>query len=218
MRSPLRAIESLATWTLEDAGDTLSEDCRDNLQTLLERAKRLSTLQYDLLDYAQAGEIDGSIADTDIIALVGEIHALLDADQRFEITVTGDTEPLRTHLTPLRQILLNLFTNAIKHHDRGGGSIEVAVRATGSRLHMAVRDDGPGIEPRFHDKIFGLFATLQSKDIVEGSGLGLSMVRKLVERYEGRIEVVSDPECARGTTFAFDLPMQALEAAYRQAA
>ena len=218
MRSPLRAIESLATWTLEDAGDALPEDCRDNLVTLLARARRLSTLQSDLLDYARAGEIDGSFADTDIVSLVADLRPLVDPDGQFEIAVRGDTGPLRTHLTPLRQILMNLLANAIRHHDREHGAIEVSVREAHSRVHVAVRDDGPGIDPRFHEKIFGLFATLQSKDVVEGSGLGLSMVRKLVERYDGAIRVESDPESARGTTFTLDLPTQPYEADYRQAA
>ena len=82
----------------------------------------------------------------------------------------------------------------------------VDVRLRDERLHVSISDDGPGIESRFHERIFGLFKTLKSKDEVEGSGLGLSMVQKLVDRYGGRIVVTSDPERVRGTTFAFDLP------------
>ena len=208
MRSPLRAIESLATWTIEDAGDTLSEDSLDNLETLLARTRRLAQLQTDLLDYAQAGRIDDSLRDTDIGELVDEIRNLADPDGLFEISLEGETRTLRTHRTPLRQILLNLINNAIKHHDRGAGTIVVAVSEERSRLRVAVRDDGPGIEPAYHEQVFGLFTTLQSKDVVEGSGLGLSMVRKLVERYGGQITITSDPERRRGTTFTFDLPVQ----------
>ena len=207
MRSPLRAIESLATWTLEDAGDTLAEDCRDNLETLLQRTQRLSTLQTDLLDYAQAGEIDDSLADIDLSALVGELRPLLDPDGRFELVVREPGHPVRTHLVPLRQILMNLVGNAIKHHDRGTGTLVLSFAERDGRLHVEVLDDGAGIEPRFHDKVFGLFTTLQSKDVVEGSGLGLSMVRRLVERHEGRMTIDSDPERGRGAAFRFDLPV-----------
>ena len=210
MRSPLRAIESLATWTLEDAGDSLSGDSRDNLETLLQRAQRLSRLQADLLDYAQIGGIDSAVCEVDMPSLVEELHLSVDPDRRFEIALHGATDhPLRTHRVPLRQILLNLFDNAIKHHDDpdGTGRIELTFGERDTKLHVEVRDDGPGIEPRFHERVFGLFTTLQARDVVEGSGLGLSRVRKLVERFDGHITIVSDPEHARGTVFRFDLPM-----------
>lgn len=208
MRTPLRSIESLAQWTLEDEHDVLSEDGRDNLRMLLGRAQRLSNLQTDLLDYAQAGEIDGSLVDVDVGELVGELGALIDPDGHFRISVDGAPLRVRTHATPLRQIVLNLLNNAIKHHDRASGSLVVGVRQRNSRLIVTVSDDGPGIEPQYHERIFALFTTLKSKDEVEGSGLGLSMVHKLVERYGGRISVDSDPGSARGTTFAFDLPSE----------
>lgn len=206
MRSPLRSIESLAEWTLEDERDTLSAEGQDNLRTLLARAQRLATLQSDLLDYARVGEIDGSLSDVDVEELVSELGVMLDPDGDFDISVTGAPLRVHTHAVPLRQIVLNLLNNAIKHHDRSSGALVVDVRWRDERLHVSVSDDGPGIEPRFHERIFELFKTLKSKDEVEGSGLGLSMVHKLVERYGGRIVVTSDPQRVRGTTFAFDLP------------
>ena len=206
MRSPLRSIESLAEWTLEDERDTLSAEGEDNLKTLLARARRLATLQNDLLDYARAGEIDGSLSDVDIEELVAELGAMLDPDGNFDMSVRGAPLRVHTHAVPLRQIVLNLLNNAIKHHDRSSGALVVDVSWRDERVHVSISDDGPGIEPRFHERIFGLFQTLRSKDEVEGSGLGLSMVHKLVERYGGRIVVTSDPERVRGTTFTFDLP------------
>lgn len=206
MRSPLRAIENLAMWTLEDAGDDLSNDCRDNLEKLVGRANRLSKLQADLLDYSKVGKADADQKTLDLRLHVHNIRELLDPDRQFTYEIDVPLQDVRVPETPLRQILINLITNAIKHHDRDTGTISVQAKLTGARLVVSVSDDGPGIEPQFHDRIFKLFQSLQSRDVVEGSGLGLSFVMKHVSRYGGRIQVFSDPSQQRGTTFAFDLP------------
>ena len=111
-----------------------------------------------------------------------------------------------TYGTPLRQIILNLLGNSIKHHDRRDGEVAVELRPGGGRLSFTVRDDGPGIEKAYHDKIFHLFQTLKPRDEVEGSGLGLAIIRKSVEFYGGTVRVESDPTVGRGTSFIFDLP------------
>ena len=97
----------------------------------------------------------------------------------------------------------------MKHHDRGAGNITVSAERLGNRLHCVVQDDGPGIDPQYHEKVFGLFQTLRPRDEVEGSGLGLAIVRKLVEHYEGRINIQSNPADKRGTRIQFDFPIEA---------
>ncbi|MEM8792217.1 MAG: ATP-binding protein [Pseudomonadota bacterium] len=209
LRSPLRAIHDLAQWTIEDAGDALPEPCRDNLEMLLRRARRLSGLLDDLLSYARAGRETASISEVSLPEAATEILELLGREQDFALEVTGDALTLRTFEAPLRQILMNLIGNAVKHHDRESGTISLDCRARGDGIRIAVSDDGPGIDPKYHERIFGLFETLQSRDAVEGSGMGLAVIRKLVEHYGGDIRVMSSPATRRGTTFLFEWPVSA---------
>lgn len=206
LRSPLRAIRDLAIWTIEDAGDALPEDCRENLDLLLARVERMSRLLGDLLDYAQVGNVEASSDRFDLAERVAHLSDLVDPTRKFTINVVPSADDLATYITPLDQILLNLLTNAIKHHDQPNGEIWVAATCLNGRIRFSVRDDGPGIPAQFHQRIFDLFQTLKSRDEVEGSGLGLAMVVRLVGQYGGKIAVFSDPEVERGTTFTFDLP------------
>ncbi len=208
LRSPLRAIENLACWTLEDAGDRLPAEARSNLEKLLSRVNRLSQLQTDLLDYSRAGKVEGDLALVDMRAMIDDLAELLDPDRRFPIALAGDITPMVTYVTPLRQILINLISNAIKHHDRKQGQLKLQLAQQGGRVYFDFCDDGPGIEPAYHDRIFALFQTLRPRDEVEGSGLGLSLIQKLVQRYGGSVRVCSDPAKARGSCFSFDLPLK----------
>lgn len=207
LKSPLSAIVYLAQWTLEDAEDELSEDSKDNLKLLVSRAERLSQLQTDLLEYSKAGKADSSIDKLDSDLMVTELAEILDPEQRFSISVSHPSEELLVKITPFRQVLLNLINNAVKHHDKPTGEIHIKMHVEYDRLVVSVTDDGPGIAVEFHDQIFELFEKLVSQDSVEGSGLGLSLVRKIVQTNGGSISVESNPDIKRGTTFTFDWPL-----------
>lgn len=207
LKSPLRAIENLAQWTIEDGGSDLPADCHNNLEKILQRAKRLATLQNDLLEYSRAGHAVEEIKPIDINLLVAELSDFLDPESRFAIDVSGAYKIIHTSETPLRQVFMNLLNNAIKHHDRHQGTIKIDTQYTSSRIYVSVLDDGPGIEEQYLEQIFELFNMLQTQDEVEGSGLGLALVRKLVNRYGGVITAVSNPTRQRGTEFRFDWPI-----------
>lgn len=209
LRSPLRAIQDLLDWTLEDPENQFSEDGRQNMVLLRRRAHRMNKLLSDLLVYSRAGQEGDSLAEVMPSDVVTELSDMLDPHKAFDISFVGPSARIVTHGTPLRQILMNLINNAIKHHDHKKGTIVVTARKTKTRMYFTVKDDGAGIDPKYHDKIFSLFRTLRPRDEVEGSGLGLAIIRKLVERYNGKIIVRSDPAHARGAEFTFDLPLQA---------
>jgi len=210
MRSPLRGIENLAKWTLEDAGDDLPPNCRSNLEKLLRRASRLSKLQSDLLDYSRVGKIEDDLTVLALPVMIENIRELLDAEHSFDFKINVPTDFVKVPEMALRQILINLITNAIKHHDGETGTICIEGRLEDDRLLISVSDDGPGIAPQFHERIFKLFQTLKSRDIVEGSGLGLSFVLKQLNKFGGNIQVLSDPTQKRGTAFLFDLPARSI--------
>ncbi len=207
LKSPLRSIRDLAVWTIEDAGPDMPEDARNNLDMLLVRTDRLSELLNSLLDYSQVGRESANIKSVSIGEIVERTAELLGANRNTSIDYTGFQEHVNTYQTPLRQVLLNLVSNAIKHNDRDTVTITVAATLAEDRMLLSVADDGPGIDPDYHNRVFGLFETLQTKDDVEGSGMGLAIIRKLVEHYGGRIELRSHPAKRRGTTFSFDWPV-----------
>jgi signal transduction histidine kinase len=159
----------------------------------------------DLLEYARIGrKTDERFAE--IVAgneLMDNVLALL-SPQGFEISVSPQFADIRVNRMPLQQILMNLIGNAVKHHHKKQGRIEVAVEDLGNRYAFAVKDDGPGIAPRFHRQIFEMFQTLRPRDQVEGSGMGLAMVRKNIEVFGGTLDIESSEGC--GSTFRFTWP------------
>jgi signal transduction histidine kinase len=112
-----------------------------------------------------------------------------------------------TATAQLEQVLRNLINNAIKHHDKRSGEVVLSARHVGNVVEFSVRDDGPGIAPQFHDKIFQLFQTLKRRDEVESSGMGLAVAKKLVEQQNCRITVHSRGD-GTGSEFRFGWPTE----------
>ena len=202
LKAPLRAISHLVEWIGEDIEATASAETIDNLRLLRGRAARLQMLLDGLLAYSRVNPTQSVAEDVDIAEMVGDIAAMLAPPTGFVIACEGEISVLRTHAMPIRVVLENLIDNALKHHDRAEGRITVAMRQAGGMAEFRVSDDGPGIAPRFHDRIFVIFQTLASRDDVESSGIGLAMVKKKVLAHGGQIRVESSPP-ARGTAFVF---------------
>lgn len=207
LRSPLRAVHELSAWVMEDEENSLSAESRAYMCMLQQRIERLNRLLKDLLDYARAGQDDPAAEPVDLARLVRELSLGADPEHRFEITFEGPQDPVWFQLTPLQQILGNLISNAIKHHDRQSGCIGVRAEVSGDCLTLQVQDDGPGIARRYQSRIFELFQTLRPRDEVEGSGLGLAIVSKLALHHKGSVTLISDPSTARGATFIVTLPL-----------
>ncbi len=213
LKAPLRAIALLAEWIAEDAAPLLPPASLAHLAKLNGRVRRLDKLLSDLLDYSRAGRGDSESEQVDTRQLVQGIVDLLNPPPGFTIVV-GDSLPvLLTERVPLETVLRNLIQNAIKHHDapeRGCVTISAAPVATehgteqGLVIEFAVADNGPGIAPEYHERIFKLFQTLRPRDQVEGSGMGLSVVKKTVESRGGAVRLVS--QAGAGATFYFAWP------------
>ncbi len=207
LRSPLRAIHDLSSWITEDEENTLSGESRAYITLLQERVGRLNKLLNDLLAYARVGQDVPKPENIDLTLLITEQAQYADPENHYQIKYIGDPIWIFTQRTPLQQIISNLLNNAVKHHDRENGNITVSVTCVGAMLSLAIKDDGPGIEPRYQEKIFELFQTLRPRDEVEGSGLGLAIVKKLTARQKGKITLFSNPVMQRGTTFEVILPL-----------
>jgi two-component system sensor kinase FixL len=206
LRSPLRAIGQMASWITEDHGKDLPEEvCRD-LGLIERRVRRMQQLLDDMLEYARASRQEGELTQVDSEKLVHEIVDLLAPPPGFNVCV-GPIPTLQTQRAPLAQVLRNLIGNAIKHHDRAVGHIEISAQNRGDRVEFVIRDDGPGIPREYHEEIFRMFSTLKPRDVLEGSGMGLAMVRKILDNRGGAIYVESAE--GRGATFHFTWPKSA---------
>jgi signal transduction histidine kinase len=160
----------------------------------------------DLLEYSRIGRetddrhteaISGSV-------LMENIQGLISPPAGFIVDATPSLAGIEVFRMPLQQILINLISNAIKHHDKKTGRIEVSVEDLGANWGFSVKDDGPGIPAEYHEKIFKMFQTLKPRDQVEGSGMGLAMVRKHVDVAGGELKLQS--AVGQGSTFSFTWP------------
>ena len=129
---------------------------------------------------------------------------LLAKPEGMTVIVSPEIYALTFYRMPLEQVLLNLISNAIKHHDKQEGQIEVSIHDNGDAYLFCVKDDGPGIPAKYHAQVFKMFQTLKPRDRVEGSGMGLAMVRKQIEFFGGTITVESEE--GKGSAFKFTWP------------
>ncbi|MBL7649909.1 MAG: PAS domain S-box protein [Candidatus Hydrogenedentes bacterium] len=206
LRSPLEGIASLAGWIEEDSGAQLPEDSRRHLGQIRQRVLRLQTLLDDLLQFSRAGRRETGLELVDVAALVQDTISLLNPPPGFRVSTSGNLPRLETFRTPLQQVFQNLMGNAIKHHDRAEGVIEVRAEESERFWTFTVTDDGPGIEPAYHERVFMMFETLRPRDRVEGSGMGLAIIRKLIETYGGEIRLESAG--GQGAKFSFTWPKE----------
>ena len=202
LRAPMRAIANLAQWIREDIEPAANPETLDNLKLLRERVARLERLLEGLLAYSRVGHTQTLVEDVDVVEVVHEVVAMLAPPTGFIVACEGTMSPIRTHRMPIQTVLKTLIENALKHHDCAEGRVTVAMRRVDGVAEFRVSDDGPGIPPRFHDRIFVIFQTLRNHDAGEPSGVGLAIAKKKVLHNGGRIWVESAPP-ARGTTFAF---------------
>ena len=199
-------VACLAGWIAEDAGAQLPEDSQRHLGQIEQRVVRLQTLLDDLLQFSRAGRRETGLELVDMAALVQDTISLLNPPPGFQVNTSGNLPQLETFRTPLQQVFQNLIGNAIKHHDRTDGMVEVSALESEDAWTFTVADDGPGIDPAYHDRVFMMFETLRPRDRVEGSGMGLAIIRKLIETYGGQIWL--DSKVGNGARFAFTWPKE----------
>lgn len=202
LKAPLRGIDNLVTWIGEDIAEVITEETQENMVLVHRRVQRMENLLDGLLEYARVGSNKMQPVSVDTRALVLDIVDLLSPSETFSIEISAPMPELTTEVVSLEQVFRNLINNAIKHHDLAEGIIIVSAKVEGDLYHFTVADDGPGIGAEFHERIFTMFQTLKSRDEVEGSGMGLAMVKKEVELHGGNVWVESNPE-ERGAAFHF---------------
>lgn len=202
LKAPMRAISHLVQWIGDDIGEIANSETLENLKLLQGRVARMQMLLDGLLNYSRVGRTNSPIEDVDIAEVVSEVTVMLAPSPGFIVTCEGTMPIIHTRRMPIQVVLENLIGNGLKHHDRTEGRITISARPVNGATEFRVSDDGPGIAPEFHERIFLMFQTLASRDDVESSGIGLAIVKKKVQNHGGEIWVESAPP-NRGTTFVF---------------
>jgi signal transduction histidine kinase len=191
LKAPLRGISHLASWIQEDLGENIADEVRDNLDRLEVRVKNMDALIQGILEYSRAGNSssEGKTIKTD--TLIHEILDLIDTGDNVDVEIKPEMPVFKTDSIKLSQVFSNLISNAIKHNSNANKRLVISSQRRGDYYEFTVADNGPGIAPKYHEKIFQMFQTLQAGDKFENTGVGLPIVKKLVEEASGSIRVES---------------------------
>jgi len=207
LKAPLRGIESASRWIEEDMGkDTLPPHIQEFLALMRQRVHRMENLITGILALARVGKVAEANEAVFVRQLLREITDTLDLPEGMHLELPFFLPTLPTNRTQLQQVFTNLISNAVKYHDNpGAGTIRIGCEDLNDNFYrFSVQDDGPGIAPEYHERIFIIFQTLVERDALESTGVGLAIVKKIVERQGGRIWVESAE--GKGATFFFTWP------------
>jgi PAS domain S-box-containing protein len=206
LKAPLRAIANLSQWIEEDLEGMSLSDTQSQMALLRNRVERMAATIDGLLDYARIGRTNDSVELVSVTELLAEVIDSLAPPLTFTIAIEPPLPMLKTNRLLLSQVFANLISNSIKHHDRLDGKVHIACQECGDSYRFVVADDGPGIDARYHDKIFQIFQAGSQKVSPDSTGIGLSIVKKVIETAGGTIHLQST--IGQGAKFYFTWPKQ----------
>lgn len=205
LKAPLRGISNIIEWVEEDHPEEMSREVKTNLELIKGRTIRLENMINGLLEYARVGKVKKLQEKVNINELLLEISDLI-VPKNYEFIIDGVMPVITTEKLYIEQVFSNLISNAVKYNRKEAGKIIIRAKELGSFYEFSVSDDGPGIQPQYFEKIFVIFQTLQERDAFESTGVGLAIVKKIVDDHHGSIRVES--ESGKGATFIFTWPKQ----------
>ena len=204
LKSPLNAIKQLASWINEDCKDVLPAESKEHLVLLQSRVDRMTKLLSDLLNYSRINRVAHDNGSINLKNEVRDCFELLGSPEGFSYDAP-DIE-ITIPVIPFEIVLRNLISNSIKHHDQKTGNIKVTYQKIMEFHCINITDNGPGIPEALQEKVMEMFQTLKPRDQIEGSGMGLAFVKKIVEHHHGTVTIESDGQ--RYTTFIIQWPLQ----------
>jgi signal transduction histidine kinase len=209
LKTPLRGIGTLAQWLSTDYADKFDEQGHRNVKMLIERAKRADRQVDSILQYLGIGQLKEEQDQLDLNKMMPEIICEIDPPENIDITIENRLPVLMCKAMQIRQIFHALLDNAVKFTDREEGQIKVDCTEEDRFWKFSVIDNGPGIDQKYHEKVFKIFQKLSPSGESESIGIGLSIAKKIVNVNAGSIWVES--EIGEGSTFSFTLPKQGVE-------
>ncbi|MFC1780666.1 ATP-binding protein [Planctomycetota bacterium] len=204
LKAPLRGIKSLATWILEDCRDKFDEKTTKQMNLLLGRVERMYRLIDGVLVYSRVGRVEEESKTVDLNSFMPEVIDMVVPPENIQVSIENELPSIVCKETHIMQLFQNLLSNAIKYLDKEQGWIKIGCVEEGDFWRFNISDNGPGIDEANFERIFRMFQILSVKKEFEGTGVGLTVVKKIVELYGGRIWIES--KVGQGSTFFFTLP------------
>ncbi len=205
LQAPLRGVANLTEWLMTDLDGQLPAENQQQLTLIQNRVLRMSGLISGLLEYARVDKANTVSSVLSISHLLAEVVDMLMPPPAFQVKFSAHLPTIETPTLLLKQVLTNLIGNALKYHDKSQGKIEILVKPEASGWRFTVIDDGPGIAPEYHQKIFDIFQTQVGHNDRKGTGIGLAIVKKIVESQGGKVWVES--AIGQGSAFSFTWPL-----------
>lgn len=203
LKAPLRAINNLSEWIVEDMPE-MPEIVSDNFGLLRGRVQRMENLINGVLDYSRIGRTKIETESVDTKQMLDQIAETLVPNKDFEISIAENFPVIIAANILLYQVFSNLISNAVKYNDKPHGKIECSYESLPNFHQFTIADNGPGIAEEYHKKVFKVFQTIEARDKKESTGIGLSIVQKIIEEKGGVIRIESEEN--KGASFIFTLP------------
>lgn len=208
LRAPLRAMEGFSTALLEDYGEKLDDMGKEYAQRIVSSAHRMDLLIQDILVYSRISRAEMTVKDIDLSDLLDDVKEEIESTIRetgADVKVMSELPHIRSHEQILHQTFLNLITNAIKYVEPDQKPvIEIWHQLNEDSIEVYFKDNGIGIDEKYHERIFKIFERLHGLDKYPGTGIGLAVVKKGLEKIGGDVAVASDP--GKGSTFWITIP------------
>jgi PAS domain S-box-containing protein len=203
LKAPLRGISQLSQWFLQDYKDELDKDGQELAELLIKRVDRLNKLINGILEYSRVGRIVNKEEKIELKELLEDIIDILNPPKHFSFNLPEYVPVIVADRIRIEQVFQNLVSNAIKYCDKQDAKVEILFEDLDEFYQFAVKDNGVGIDKKYHEKIFGIFQTLEQKEDNDNTGIGLSIVKKIIELYGGSVWIESSMD--EYTIFYFTL-------------
>ncbi|WP_288956434.1 ATP-binding protein [uncultured Polaribacter sp.] len=201
LKSPLQSIEALTTWVIEDYSEVLGEIGKENLELIKENVEKMDTLVKGILEYSTIGKIEKENYDVDMNILVKEVIENLDPTEKVNFKISDLLPVVKGNRSRFQLLFSHLIQNAIQFNNKKDINIEIGCKENTHFWQFHIKDNGKGVERKYFDKIFIAFQKLE--DNFKSTGIGLSIVKKIIEIYNGEIWLES--KVNKGTIFYFKL-------------
>ncbi|MGW9685135.1 PAS domain S-box protein [Flagellimonas sp. 2504JD1-5] len=201
LKSPLRSVSALASWLYDDYKDALDENGRYNLKMMQEKIEGMDKLITGILKYStvNSGILDNT--NVDMNEVIQEIEEIIYIPENVSIKTKKKLPTIKADKTKMHQLFQNFLSNAVVNIDKKNGLVEIDYKENKTHWEFSIKDNGVGIPKEYHEKIFQIFQSIGSNE--RSTGIGLSIVKKIIDRYNGKVWLES--EIGEGTTFYFTL-------------
>jgi len=206
LKAPLRGVRNIASWIREDCGNSLNDEGITHLKLMEKQILKMENLIKAILEYSKTGASKLNSEWINLDEMIKDVIEMVEIDNRTRFQLKSEVIEIKGTRIVISQVLQNLLSNSIKHNDKQLREVDIEVREDDGHFYFVVADNGPGIDPKDHQKIFDLFQTLRNSSDYESTGIGLPVAKKMIEEAGGELWLDSEP--GHGSRFHFSVPKE----------